>query len=71
MSGKEEDSEQVFLAALQIREPAARFRYVQRRCAGNELLRREVESLLAAHEQAGEFLEAPPPQVQAFWPFTT
>jgi tetratricopeptide (TPR) repeat protein len=28
-------------------------------CAGDELLRREVESLLSAHARAGDFLEAP------------
>lgn len=28
-------------------------------CAGDESLRREVESLLAQHEKAGEFIERP------------
>jgi serine/threonine-protein kinase len=37
-------------------EPTERDAYVQRACAGDEPLRRAVERLLRAHEQAGEFL---------------
>jgi hypothetical protein len=53
-------AEQIFAAALQITPGAERRAYVDRACAGEEQLRQEVESLLAAHQQAGEFLEEPP-----------
>jgi eukaryotic-like serine/threonine-protein kinase len=39
--------------------PAERGSLLARRCGADEELRREVETLLAAHEQAGGFLEAP------------
>src|SRR5438552_899034 len=34
--------------------------YLDQACAGDAALRRQVEALLQAHEQAGGFLEAPP-----------
>jgi hypothetical protein len=51
------------------RPPNERPSYLRAECAGDERLRREVESLLAAHDRAGGFLEdagrpqgeAPPP----------
>ena len=48
----------VFHAALD-RPPAARAEYLGRECGGDLDLRREVESLLAAHGEAGEFLSQP------------
>jgi len=45
----------LFLSALE-REPAGRSDFIDGACAGDEELRREVESLLAAHEQASEFI---------------
>jgi len=33
--------------------------FLDETCAGDESLRREVESLIAAHEQAGDFMEKP------------
>jgi hypothetical protein len=36
--------------------------FLDQECAGDEELRREVESLLRAHEQAGSFIEKPPPE---------
>jgi eukaryotic-like serine/threonine-protein kinase len=50
--------DQLFDEALG-REPAKRKGFLEQACAGNEVLRREVEALLAAHEQAGHFLENP------------
>ena len=49
----------IFLAALEIRDPAERRRYLETACAGDAALRSEVEALLAAHERDGEFLEVP------------
>ncbi len=39
------------------REPGDRARFLDEACEGDANLRREVEGLLAAHEQAGSFLE--------------
>jgi eukaryotic-like serine/threonine-protein kinase len=41
------------------REPAKRQGFLEQACAGNEVLRREVETLLAAHDQATRFMEKP------------
>lgn len=43
------NEESVFAAALEIPDPAARAAYLDRACAGNPALRREVDALLAAH----------------------
>jgi predicted Ser/Thr protein kinase len=37
--------------------------FLDAECAGNAALRDEVLSLLAAHDRAGDFMEAPPPDV--------
>jgi serine/threonine protein kinase/Flp pilus assembly protein TadD len=50
--------ERVFHAALQA-EPSRRAMILKDSCAGDESLRREVESLLAHHENAETFLETP------------
>jgi serine/threonine-protein kinase len=49
---------ELFNAALQM-EPADRAAYLDGACAGDESLRRDVESLLAANDQAGSFIEKP------------
>ena len=41
----------------------ARADYLQEVCAGDAALRAELESLLKAHEEAGNFLETPPPEL--------
>jgi tetratricopeptide (TPR) repeat protein len=51
-------SERLFHSALSC-PPAERAAFLARSCAGQEELRREVESLLAAHEAAGPFLDQP------------
>src|SRR6516164_9457142 len=51
-------AEVVFCEALE-KGPAERAAFLDRACAGNEPLRREVQSLLDAHQQAGRFLERP------------
>jgi serine/threonine protein kinase/Tol biopolymer transport system component len=39
--------------------PQGRASYLEHACAGDEALRREVEALLASHEDAGSFINAP------------
>ena len=51
-------------AALEL-EPDQWSAFLEENCAGNAELRREVESLLAAHMQAEDFIEAPPAQAAA------
>ena len=49
----------VFTEALKVpvQERAA---FLERVCAGDEILRHKVEALLRAHDRAGNFLEEPP-----------
>jgi serine/threonine protein kinase/tetratricopeptide (TPR) repeat protein len=59
----------LFLAALDHADPAARAVFLDRACAGDAILRGQVEELLRAHEAAGSFLEkhpAPPRQTGAY-----
>ena len=49
----------VLNAALELR-PAERAAYLDHACAGDAALRKQVESLLQAHDQAQDFLDAPP-----------
>jgi eukaryotic-like serine/threonine-protein kinase len=49
----------IFLAALDMVDPAERAAYMDGACAGDETLRRQVEALFAAHERSGEFLDVP------------
>src|SRR5690606_18260978 len=50
----------IFLAALEIPDPAERAAYLDRTCAGDPAVRRGVEDLLAAHGRPGSFMSAPP-----------
>jgi serine/threonine protein kinase len=50
--------ERFFHAALQV-EPGRRATILTDLCAGDESLRREIESLLAHHDNAGSFIETP------------
>src|SRR6266542_2089352 len=52
-------AEEIFAAALELMNPVDRAALLDRECAGNPALRTEVESLLAAHEQAGTFINEP------------
>ncbi|MGH9848144.1 MAG: serine/threonine-protein kinase, partial [Blastocatellia bacterium] len=56
--------EALYHAALE-REPSQRAAFLDRACAGDEQLRRELESLLAAHDRAGDFLDAPALEAEA------
>jgi len=50
--------EQIFHAALQVEE-SRRGELVRQSCAGDDDLRREVESLLAHHSESASFIETP------------
>src|SRR5579885_2792064 len=52
-------AEIIFFAALEKATAAERATYLEEACAGNEALRRRVETLLAAHLRVGQFLERP------------
>ncbi len=58
--------DQLFHAALE-RPAAARAAFLDEACAGDEALRREIESLLAAHGRTGGFFETPPADLAADW----
>src|SRR5947209_19362498 len=51
---------EIFLAALEKPGPAERHAFLREACGADEGLRRQVEALLAQHEQASGFLESPP-----------
>jgi serine/threonine protein kinase/tetratricopeptide (TPR) repeat protein len=51
--------ETLFAEALEIASTDDRAAYLERACAGDEGLRRQVETLLEAHDRAGRFLEPP------------
>jgi eukaryotic-like serine/threonine-protein kinase len=56
--------ETLYQAALELDE-AKRAAFLDQACAGDEAMRSEVVSLLASHEEAGNFLSAPAIQVAA------
>ncbi len=62
MSSNRPSVRAIFCEAVEMTEPAARAAYLAGACGGDELLRREVEALLRAHEIAGKFLVAPADQ---------
>ena len=49
----------IFLTALDIPDADKRTAYLTEACAGDAALLRQVESLLAAHDRSGEFLDEP------------
>jgi hypothetical protein len=49
----------IFTQALQL-PVGERAAFLDRACAGDKDLRRNVEALLRAHERVGDFLEKPP-----------
>jgi WD40 repeat protein/serine/threonine protein kinase len=54
------DEETIFAAVLNRRSVSERESYLDRACAGNAALRRDVEALLLAHGRAGGILEGHP-----------
>src|SRR5688500_3598587 len=53
----------VFDRALEIESPAEREAYLARACGDQASLRQKVDALLAAHGDAGSFLESPAPDL--------
>ena len=60
MNDERIDIKSVFLEALEKRTPEERRAYLAQVCGASPELQTEFESLLRAHEAAGDFLEAPP-----------
>ena len=58
MITRSQRAEELFAAALEQGDANGRRAFLDQACAGNAALRQELESLLAAHEGAGEFLNA-------------
>lgn len=56
--------EELYYAALE-RDASQWAAFLEHACGGDEALRREVESLMASHEQAGSFIKAPAIEVAA------
>ena len=53
----------IFLDAIEIAALEGRNTFIDRACDGNTELREQVESLIAASQKAGNFLEKPQPAV--------
>src|SRR5437764_12039258 len=49
----------IFLAVLDLPDPAARAAYLDAACGGDAARRARVEALLRSHDAAGSFLAAP------------
>jgi WD40 repeat protein/serine/threonine protein kinase len=49
----------IFLAVLDMADPAERSAYLDQACAGDPALRAQVEQLLKAHQEPGPFMERP------------
>src|SRR6516225_2282973 len=58
----------LFVQALDIKDPAERAAFLDRACANQPDLRRQVDALLKVHEQAGQFLDQPHPAAGASAP---
>ncbi|HQR36314.1 MAG TPA: serine/threonine-protein kinase, partial [Blastocatellia bacterium] len=56
--------ENLYHAALE-REPESRANFLAKTCGEDAELRREIESLLASHQQAASFIEKPPADIAA------
>jgi len=57
------DEESIFAKAVEKESPQERAAFLEAACGGDADLRLGVEALLSAREQAGAFLEGPPPGV--------
>src|SRR5215467_6819001 len=49
-------------------EPEQRAAFIEQACSGDEELRKEVESLMASHQQTGSFIDSPAVQVPVHEP---
>ncbi len=57
--------DQIFNVARQIESEEARRQYLDQACADNQRVREEVEKLLELYERRADFMESPPPGLQA------
>jgi WD40 repeat protein/serine/threonine protein kinase len=55
----------IFTSAIELPNPADRSAYIARACGADAALRAKVEVLVAAHFQAGSFLDDPAPELAA------
>ncbi len=55
---------EIFQSAVAL-PPGERDEFLAQACSGNDLLRQDVESLIAAHEKEGSFIDSPAYQVAA------
>src|SRR5262245_43334064 len=62
--------QQVFLAAVELADAAARSALLERECGDGEL-RDRVEALLAAHDESGSFLDATAARTGQYTPGAT
>lgn len=58
-------AEDVFARAIELPAGTARAQFVQSQCPNDSAARREVESLLQAHDAAGDFLDSPAGQASS------
>ena len=65
MTEESKDIKVIFSEALAIEDPKERKVYLDKACEGNQNLRAEIEKLLDAHVEAGDFLESPAVEVNA------
>jgi len=65
MATKPKDIESIYSSALAKTDEAERKSYLDSVCAENPALHARVEALLKAHDRAGQFLETPPPFMDA------
>jgi len=65
MNAQRDDIEAIYNAALSKKGRIERSAYLDSACGGDSALRARVEALLKAHDRVGEFLEIPPPFVDA------
>ncbi|MFQ5732857.1 MAG: hypothetical protein ACE5KM_12995 [Planctomycetaceae bacterium] len=61
MAARKMDLKSVFDDAREIKSKNQRQQWLDRVCAGRPELQHQVEALLKAYEDAGDFLENPPP----------
>src|ERR1044072_3641482 len=65
MNAVQTDAKAIFLAALDISAAADKQASLEAACAGDAALRDRVDALLAAHDQAGQFLRGGAPDATA------
>ncbi|MHC4497531.1 MAG: protein kinase domain-containing protein [Planctomycetota bacterium] len=60
MAAEHKDEEAIFKAAFKLKSPTERIAYLKRACGNDAGLLARVEGLLKAYNEAGNFLESPP-----------